>query len=73
MVFCKGFTDYYLAIEWEARIKKWSRRKKDALIESKSEDLKVAAACKNESSHLFYDKGHFSTSLEVTDFQREIK
>jgi putative endonuclease len=50
MVFCEGFTNYNLAIEWETRIKKWSRKKKETLIQSKWENLKEAAACKNKSS-----------------------
>ena len=32
IVFCELFTDYNLAIEWETKIKKWSRAKKEALI-----------------------------------------
>ena len=32
MVFAELFTNYELAIDWETRIKKWSRAKKQALI-----------------------------------------
>jgi len=32
--FYERFTNYNLAIEWETRIKKWSAKKKEALINS---------------------------------------
>ena len=52
IVYCEKFTDYNLAIDWEKRIKNWSRKKKEALINSNWEELKKLAECKNESSHL---------------------
>ena len=39
LVYCELFTDYNLAIEWETRIKKWSSKKKQALIDSDWEAL----------------------------------
>ncbi len=51
--FYERFSDFDLAIEWETRIKKWSRRKKEALINSDWESLKDGARCKNFTSHLF--------------------
>ncbi len=32
MIYCERFTNFNLAIEWEKRIKNWSRKKKEALI-----------------------------------------
>ncbi|TRO64281.1 GIY-YIG nuclease family protein [Christiangramia sabulilitoris] len=39
LVWCSEFTDINLAIEKEKQIKKWSRPKKQALIDGKYEDL----------------------------------
>ncbi len=39
LVFYAGFTDISMAIEKEKQIKKWSRAKKLALIESRFNDL----------------------------------
>ena len=39
IVFCEGFTDFKLAIDWETRIKKWSRVIKEALISGEYELL----------------------------------
>jgi putative endonuclease len=54
MLFCKQFEDFLLAIAWEKRIKKWSQKKKEALINGDFEQLKVLAKCLNESSHENY-------------------
>lgn len=51
LVFCELFTDYNLAIEWETKIKKWSAKKKEALINSDWKKLVEEAKCKNETSH----------------------
>lgn len=51
--FHERFSDFDLAIEWETRIKKWSRKKKEALINSDWESLKDESRCKNFTSHLF--------------------
>lgn len=32
MLYCEGFTDFRYAIDWEKRIKNWSKKKKEALI-----------------------------------------
>ena len=50
MVYCQSFSDYNLAIEWETRIKKWSKKKKEALINEKWDILKIEAECKNDSN-----------------------
>ena len=51
VVFYELFTDYNLAIEWETLIKKWSVKKKEALINSDWEKLVKESICKNETSH----------------------
>ncbi len=51
MIYHERFTDFNLAIEWEKRIKNWSRKKKEALIHGKWDELRIAAECKNETSH----------------------
>ncbi len=52
LVYCELFTDFNIALEWEARIKKWSRAKKEALIAGNWKKLSELAACKNVTSHL---------------------
>jgi len=49
LVYCDGFSDYMQAIEWEKRIKGWSRKKKEALIASNFSLLHELAECRNES------------------------
>jgi putative endonuclease len=51
LVYCELFTNFDLAIEWENKIKKWSRIKKEALINSDWKKLMFEAECKNETSH----------------------
>jgi putative endonuclease len=41
LVYHTYFTDYNLAFEWETKIKKWSRAKKQALINGDSDLLKL--------------------------------
>ncbi len=55
LVFYELFTDYNLAIEWETRIKKWSTKKKEALINSDWKKLVEEAKCRNETSHENYN------------------
>jgi putative endonuclease len=50
LVYYQQFSDFKLAIIWEKRIKKWSKEKKEALIEGNWERLKIAAACKNKTT-----------------------
>ncbi|MCW3070592.1 MAG: Excinuclease subunit [Bacteroidetes bacterium] len=66
MIYCERFTDFDLAIKWEKRIKDWSRKKKEALIKENWDQLKIAAECKNESSH----KIKANTPAHVLDFAR---
>ena len=60
MLYCEKFSDYLLAISWEKRIKKWSRKKKEALIEQNWDALKIAAICKNDTHHF----NHGETNLK---------
>jgi putative endonuclease len=46
------FNDIKQAISREKQIKKWSQKKKLAIIEERYEDLKQYASCLNSSSHL---------------------
>jgi putative endonuclease len=41
LVFSEQFVDFHLAFEWETRIKKWSRAKKEALVNGDFERLIV--------------------------------
>jgi putative endonuclease len=52
LAFYEAFSDYNLALEWETRIKKWSAKKKEALINSDWKKLVDEARCKNETTHL---------------------
>lgn len=55
--YAEAFTDYRLAIEWEKRIKRWSARKKWALIKENWDELQRLAECRNGSHWLLYQKG----------------
>ena len=54
VVYHESFSNYYLAIGWETKIKNWSRKKKEALINSDWKKLHEAAECKNETSHKYH-------------------
>jgi len=49
IMYVESFTNFNLAIEWEKRIKKWSRKKKEALIDGNWEKLKKFSECMNDS------------------------
>ena len=51
MVYSELFTNFNLAIEWETRIKKWSKAKKEGLINGNWQKILNEAECKNETSH----------------------
>jgi putative endonuclease len=55
------------AIELEKQIKKWSRIKKEALINGKFELLKQFAECKNLSSHKLYTNKKSSSIKNSSD------
>lgn len=52
LVFQQIFYDVNLAIQFENRVKKWSQKKKEAMIN----DYWELSECKNETSHKFYKK-----------------
>ena len=54
LVYNEKFTDYNLALAWEKKIKKWSKIKKDALINNNWNQLKIASECNNDTSSKKY-------------------
>jgi putative endonuclease len=56
LVFYLSFNDVNQAISFEKQLKRWSRKKKEAVINGKWEELKNLAECKNATSHKFYNK-----------------
>ena len=58
LVFCTEFNDVNQAIAFEKQVKGWSRKKKEAIINDKWEDLKKLAACQNESNSNNYKKNN---------------
>jgi len=52
LVYLADFQDINEAISWEKKVKRWSRKKKEALIDRCWESLPKLAACKNASSML---------------------
>jgi putative endonuclease len=65
IVYSEKFNDYIEAIEWEKKIKKWSRKKKEALIAGNYGSLHELAECKNESHYT--NNSHASTPLSMTN------
>lgn len=57
--FYEEFNDIKQAIEFEKKIKKWSGKKKQALIDKNWDRLKELSECKNES--------HFKNYLKIND------
>ncbi len=56
LVFCELFHDNLYCIEWEKKIKGWTRRKKEALIAGNYDNLHEFSVCKNHS--------HFSNKMK---------
>ncbi|MBS7255528.1 GIY-YIG nuclease family protein [Flavobacterium branchiicola] len=56
LVFCTEFNDVIQAISFEKQVKGWSRKKKEAIINDKWEDLKKLSVCLNKTAHKNYDK-----------------
>jgi len=50
LVYSQEFSDIYDAINTERRIKKWSRKKKEALVNGDFDLLHEFSKCKNETS-----------------------
>lgn len=53
LIFYQEFNDPEQAIGFEKKIKKWSRLKKEALINGDYNALHVLSKCKNDSHHKF--------------------
>lgn len=51
IVFSYEFKDVRQAIAFEKQVKCWSRKKKEAIIEDRWEDLKAFAECQNSSHY----------------------
>ncbi|HDR52484.1 MAG TPA: GIY-YIG nuclease family protein [Mariniphaga anaerophila] len=56
LVFHETFNDFTIAENWEKKIKGWSRKKKEALIERNWQKLKEYSICKNDSHYSNYKK-----------------
>ena len=56
LVFYEAFKDVHQAIAFEKKVKGWTRKKKEALIENNWDKLKDLAVCKNNTSHINYKK-----------------
>ena len=54
LVYTEYFFDVRYAIDREKQIKRWSRKKKEALIAGNMIQLHEAAACKNQTSHTLH-------------------
>lgn len=55
LVYTGIFGDINEAISWEKRVKRWSRRKKEALIQRNWDSLTQLSVCKNASHAKFVD------------------
>jgi len=53
LVFYENFTEPNQAIEFEKKIKKWSRTKKQALIDGNFDKLQNLSECRNASHHKY--------------------
>jgi putative endonuclease len=54
LLFYQDFTEPNQAIEYEKKIKKWSRAKKQALIDSNFDKMQELSECRN-ATHYKYD------------------
>lgn len=55
LVFYKLFQDINQAINFEKKIKGWTRKKKEAIIQNNWDKLKELSICKNNSSHKYFN------------------
>lgn len=53
LVFYQDFTDPNQAIEFEKKIKKWSRAKKQCLIDENFDKLQEFSECRNATHHKY--------------------
>jgi putative endonuclease len=56
LVYFQLFSDYNQAINWETQLKKWSRKKKEALIMENWNKIKELSECKNETTHKNFEE-----------------
>ena len=56
LVFSENFDDVYYAISAERKIKRWTRAKKEALIEGNFNLLHKLSECRNDSNSKNYEK-----------------
>ena len=56
LVFYEEYDNPDLAIEYEKKIKGWTRKKKEALINGNRDILPSLSECRNSTSHKFYKK-----------------
>ena len=56
LVFAERFNDVYQAIAFEKQVKGWSRKKKEAIINDNWEKLPEFSRCKNETSHVNFER-----------------
>ena len=54
LVYFESFNEVNYAIEWEKKIKGWSRKKKECLINDNFEKLKELSICQNETHYKNY-------------------
>ena len=57
LVFYEQFQSPDQAIRFEKKLKRWSRKKKEALILGEWDKLQEYAKCKNLTSHINFQKG----------------
>lgn len=51
LIYFEEFERIDFAFNREKQVQKWSRKKKEALINNRKDDLRVWAACRNESHY----------------------
>lgn len=56
LIYFEEFDRIDSAFYREKQVQNWSRKKKEALIARQSEELKAAARCLNDTSHLKFKK-----------------
>jgi len=62
LMFVEAFNDSNQAIDWEKKIKGWSRKKKEALILRNWDKLKDLAICRNDTNSRFFDSAQNDTN-----------
>ncbi len=55
LVFYEAFQDINQVIAFEKKVKGWTRKKKEALIEKNWDKIKELSVCRNTTSHLHYE------------------